>query len=135
MGPKFLAIPTVEAWQLSNPPIFQLASLRASMNIFDEAGITNLRSRGDKLTAYLEYLLLENCEGKLDIITPKNSKERGSMLSIQMKKDPRPLVKIFSEKGVMLDFREPDILRVTPAPLYNSYEDCFRLVQIMKDSL
>ena len=135
MGPQFEPIPSVEAWQLSNPPIFQLASLRASMNIFDEAGIGNLRSRGDKLTAYLEYLLLENCEGKLDIITPKNTKERGSMLSIQMKKDPKPLVKIFSEKGVMLDFREPDILRVTPAPLYNSYEDCYRLVQIMKESL
>lgn len=132
MGPKFQPIPTVEAWQLSNPPIFQLASLRASMNIFDEAGITNLRSRGDKLTSYLEFLLKTNCEGKLEIITPKS---RGSMLSIQMKKDPKPLVKIFSEKGVILDFREPDILRITPAPLYNSYEDCFRLSQIMKDNL
>jgi kynureninase len=132
MGPTFEPIPTVEAWQLSNPPIFQLASLRASMNIFDEAGIKNLRARGDKLTSYLEFLLKENCEGKLDIITPES---RGSMLSIQMKKDPKPLVKIFSEKGVILDFREPDILRVTPAPLYNSYEDCYRLVQIMKESL
>lgn len=132
MGPKFQPIPTVEAWQLSNPPIFQLASLRASMNIFDEAGITNLRSRGDKLTSYLEFLLKTNCEGKLEIITPKS---RGSMLSIQMKKDPKPLVKIFSEKGVILDFREPDILRITPAPLYNSFEDCFRLSQIMKENL
>ncbi len=135
MGPKFQPIPTVEAWQLSNPPIFQLASLRASMNIFDEAGISNLRARGDKLTAYLEFLLLQNCEGKLDIITPKNSKERGSMLSIQMKKDPKPLVKVFSEKGVILDFREPDILRITPAPLYNSYEDCYHLAQIMKENI
>lgn len=132
MGPKFQPIPSVEAWQLSNPPIFQLASLRASMNIFDEAGITNLRARGDKLTSYLEFLLKTNCEGKLEIITPK---DRGSMLSIQMKKDPKPLVKVFSEKGVILDFREPDILRITPAPLYNSYEDCFRLAQIMKDNL
>ncbi len=132
MGPTFEPIPTVEAWQLSNPPIFQLASLRASMNIFDEAGIGNLRARGDKLTSYLEYLLKENCEGKLDIITPK---ARGSMLSIQMKKDPKPLVKILREKGVILDFREPDILRVTPVPLYNSYEDCYRFVQIMKESI
>lgn len=105
------------------------------MNIFDEAGISNLRARGDKLTAYLEYLLLQNCEGKLDIITPKSSKERGSMLSIQMKKDPKSLVKVFSEKGVILDFREPDILRITPAPLYNSYEDCYHLSQIMKENL
>jgi kynureninase len=135
MGPTFQPIPTVEAWQLSNPPIFQLASLRASMNIFDEAGIKNLRARGDKLTAYLEFLLNTNCEGKLDIITPENPKERGSMLSVQMKKDPKPLVKVFGEKGVILDFREPDILRITPAPLYNSYEDCYRLVQIMRETL
>ncbi len=132
MGPIFKAIPTVEAWQLSNPPIFQLASLRASMNIFDEAGMENLRARGDKLTSYLEFLLKTNCEGKLEIITPK---ERGSMLSIQLKNDPKKLVQVFSEKGVMLDFREPDILRVTPAPLYNSYEDCFHLVQIMQEML
>lgn len=135
MGPNFNPIPTIEAWQLSNPPILQLASLRASMAIFDEAGISNLRARGDKLTAYLEFLLKENCEGKLEIITPANPKERGSMLSIQLKKDPRPLVKGFSEKGVMLDFREPDILRICPAPLYNNYEDCFRLVEIMKEFL
>ncbi|MFP5386363.1 MAG: kynureninase [Bacteriovoracia bacterium] len=135
MGPTFQPIPTVEAWQLSNPPIFQLASLRASMNIFDEAGIKNLRARGDKLTAYLEFLLNTNCEGKLEIITPKNPGERGSMLSVQMKKDPKPLVKVFGEKGVILDFREPDILRITPAPLYNSYEDCYRLVQIMRETL
>ena len=132
MGPTFQAIPTMEAWQLSNPPIFQLASLRASMNIFDEAGIKNLRARGDKLTTYLEFLLKTKCDGKLEIITPAS---RGSMLSVQMKKDPKPLVKVFSEKGVILDFREPDILRITPAPLYNSYEDCYRLVQIMQETL
>lgn len=135
MGPNFKAIPTVEAWQLSNPPIFQLASLRASMNIFDEAGIQNLRKRGDRLTAYLEYLLLENCAGKLEIITPKNPDERGSMLCVQLKTDPKPLVKVFSELGVILDFREPDILRITPVPLYNSFEDCFHLAKIMKETL
>jgi len=132
MAPNFEPIPTVEAWQLSNPPIFQLASLRASMNIFDEATMPRLRSKGDKLTSYLEFLLKENCEGKLEVITPK---ERGSMLCVQMKKDPKPLVKTFSEKGVILDFREPDILRICPAPLYNNYSDCFKLVQIMRESL
>lgn len=135
MGPTFQPIPTVEAWQLSNPPIFQLASLRASMNLFDEAGMSNLRARGDKLTAYLEFLLHTNCEGKLEVITPKNPKERGSMLSVQMKNDPKPLVKVFGEKGVILDFREPDILRITPAPLYNSFEDCYRLVKIIQETL
>lgn len=135
MGPDFQPIPTVEAWQLSNPPIFQLASLRSSMNIFDEVGMPALRAKGDRLTAYLEYLLLENCEGKLEITTPSDVSQRGSTLSIQMKTDPKPLVKVFGEKGVILDFREPDILRICPAPLYNTYEDCFKLVQIIKDTL
>jgi kynureninase len=105
------------------------------MNIFDEAGITHLRARGDRLTAYLEYLLKTDCEGRLEIITPASPAERGSMLSVQLKTDPRPLVKVFGEKGVILDFREPDILRITPAPLYNSFEDCYRLVQIIKETL
>lgn len=132
MGPNFDAIPTAEAWQLSNPPIFQLASLRASMNIFDEATMPALRARGDKLTGYLEYLLKENCGERLSIITPK---ERGSMLCVQLKDDPKKLVKVFTEKGVLLDFREPDILRITPAPLYNNFEDCYKLSQIIKETL
>ena len=132
MGPQFDPIPTAEAWQLSNPPIFQLASLRASMNIFDEATMPALRARGDKLTSYLEFLLKENCGEKLQIITPK---ERGSMLCVQLKDDPKKLVKVFTEKGVLLDFREPDILRITPAPLYNNFEDCFKLSQIIKETL
>ncbi len=132
MGPNFDAIPTAEAWQLSNPPIFQLASLRASMNIFDEATMPALRLRGDKLTSYLEFLLKENCGEKISIITPK---ERGSMLCVQLKDDPKKLVKVFTEKGVLLDFREPDILRITPAPLYNNFEDCYKLSQIIKETL
>lgn len=138
MKRDFEPIPTIEAWQLSNPPIFQLASLRASMNIFDEATMPVIREKGDQLTCYLEYLLKENCADLLDIVTPSFNAEkqsRGSMLCIQMKNDPKPLVKVFGEKGVTLDFREPDILRICPAPLYNSYEDCFKLVQIIKESV
>lgn len=132
MGPNFDPIPTVEAWQLSNPPIFQLASLRASMNIFDEATMPKLRARGDKLTSYLEFLLKENCGDALDIVTPK---DRGSMLCVQMKKDPRAMTEVLHKKGVFLDFREPDILRLCPAPLYNTFEDCYKLVKIIKESL
>jgi kynureninase len=138
MQRRFDPIPTMEAWQLSNPPIFQLASLRASMNIFDQATMPRIRAKGDQLTSYLEFLLKENCAGLFDVTTPEfNSKKqtRGSMLSLQMKKDPKPLVKIFGSKGVLLDFREPDILRICPAPLYNSYEDCFKLVKIIKESV
>lgn len=132
MGPVFDPIPTVEAWQLSNPPIFQLAALRTSMGIFDEAGIQNLRAKGDRLTSYLEFLLKETCGDDVEIITPA---QRGSTLSVQMKKDPKALVGVFRQKGVILDFREPDILRICPAPLYNTFEDCFRLARIIKDTL
>ena len=138
MQRRFDPIPTMEAWQLSNPPIFQLASLRASMNIFDEATMPRIRAKGDQLTGYLEYLLKENCDGLFNVTTPEFNDEkqtRGSMLSLQMKKDPKPLVKVFGSKGVLLDFREPDVLRICPAPLYNSYEDCFKLVKIIKDSV
>jgi kynureninase len=138
MKRRFDPIPTMEAWQLSNPPIFQLASLRASMNIFDEATMPKIREKGDRLTSYLEFLLKVNCAELLEVTTPvfnQDKQTRGSMLSLKMKKDPKPLVKVFRKKGVLLDFREPDILRICPAPLYNSYEDCFKLVQIIKDSI
>ena len=136
MGPNFEPIPTVEAWQLSNPPIFQLAALRSSMQIFDEATMPEIRKKGDHLTSYLEWLLKENCGEFVEIVTPEFSTEtqnRGSMLSVKFKKDPKKLNEAFTERGVILDFREPDILRMAPAPLYNSYEDVFKLVEIIQE--
>lgn len=132
MGPDFQPIQTVEAWQLSNPPIFQLASMRASMNLFDKVGIKNLRSRGDKITSYLEFLLRENLGDDIEVVTPES---RGSMLCVQLKRDPKSMVDTLSKRGVFLDFREPDILRVCPTAMYNSFEDCFKLVQVLKESL
>jgi kynureninase len=137
MGPDFDPIPTAEAWQLSNPPIFQLASLRSSMSLFDQATMPEIRKKGDHLTAYLEYLLQENCSDVCEIITPalqEGKQMRGSMLCLKMKNDPKTLVEVFGKKGVILDFREPDILRVCPAPLYNSYEDVFKLVKIIQEN-
>lgn len=135
MRPEFEPIPTVEAWQLSNPPIFQLAALRSSMEIFDDVGMTAIREKGDQLTSYLEWLLQENCADAIDIVTPAYSEEtqtRGSMLSIKAKKNPVELNQKLIESGVVLDFREPNILRISAAPLYNSYEDVFKLVDIMR---
>lgn len=132
MGPNFDPIQTVEAWQLSNPPIFQLASLRASLEIFAEAGMKNLRSKGDHLTGYLEYLLNEKCRSHLEVMTPEVG-HRGSMLSIRMKKNAKKLVDVFKERGVICDFRYPDILRITPIPLYNNYSDVYSLVDIIDE--
>jgi kynureninase len=130
MGPTFEPLATVEAWQLSNPPIFQLASLRATMEIFDDAGIHALRTKGDRLTSYFEWLLNKNLAGEMTVITPV---DRGSMLCLKFKNSPRVWFEKLIAAGAIVDFREPDIIRATPAPLYNSYEDVFLLVHLMKE--
>jgi kynureninase len=136
MGPQFEPLPTAEAWQLSNPPIFQLASLRASMELFDAAGIQNLREKGDRLTAYFEWLLRRQLDDKIEIVTP-GLPERGSMLCLRFR---QPQEKKYwqtelKKRHIHVDFREPDILRATPVPLYNSFEDVFRLVTALKEVL
>lgn len=128
MGPHFQPIPGAEGWQLSNPPIFQLAAMNASLELFDEIGMDKLRECGDQLTSYLEYLFLQKCADAVEVITPK---QRGSMLCLAFKKDPKKLNDALKEKGVICDFREPNILRMTPAPMYNSYEDAYNLVEVI----
>ncbi len=127
MGPDFDAIPTVEAWQLSNPPIFQLASLRASMELFDKATMKKLRSKGDQLTSYFENLIRSELEGLAEVVTPELP-QRGSMLCLRFKTSPKTWIHNLREQGVFVDFREPDIIRATPVPMYNSFEDVYRLV-------
>ena len=129
MPPKFDQIGGAESWQLSNPPIFQLASLRSSLDIFDEAGMSNLVEKSRKLTSYLEFLITKKCGKTIKIMTPEN---RGAMLCIQTGPNGKELINELMKKGVIADFREPNILRVAPIPLYNSFEDVFRLVEIME---
>ncbi len=124
MGPKFEAMRGAEAWQLSNPPILQLAALRASMDIFEEAGIDNLRRQSEALTAYLEHRL----QG-FEIITPHDPARRGAQLSIRVRN--RNICSQLASEGIIADFREPDILRVAPVPLYNTEEDIDRFVETL----
>lgn len=131
MGPQFDPIPTAEAWQMSNPPIFQLAALRASMSLFDQATMEKLSQKSKKLTSYFEFLLKKNLESDVDIMTPES---RGSMLCLRFKKDPKKLAEYAEKNNIIVDFREPDIIRATPVPLYNSYEDVYRLVHILKEA-
>ncbi len=131
MGPEFDPLPGAEGWQLSNPPIFQLAALRASLEIFDSATMTEIRKKGDRLTGYLEFLLEQLPQGYCTIITPRDQSQRGSQLSLRLRGNPKELLKDLAEKGVMCDFREPDIIRVAPAPLYNRFVDVFTLVKIL----
>ena len=132
MGPQFDPIPTVEAWQLSNPPIFQLASLRASMELFDQATMKALRGKGDQLTSYFEKLIETELAGEVSVVTPSQP-HRGSMLCLRFKSSPEKWMKTLRERGVFVDFRQPDIIRATPVPLYNSFQDVFKLVQTFKE--
>ena len=133
MEREFKAIGNAESWQLSNPPIFQLASLRASMELFEKATMKSLRQKGDELTSYFQFLLKENCREKCHVVTPEN--ERGSMLCLRVPNGSKNLLNTLIKEGVIFDFREPDIFRVTPVPLYNSFEDVYDLVQIFRDHL
>ncbi len=132
---EFVPIKGAEGWQLSNPPIFQMASLRASLEIFEEAGIKNLVEKSRKLTGYLEFLLNEIHDERISVITPSNPDERGCQLSIRVKAADKNLFKAISGRGVIADWREPDVIRVAPVPLYNTFTDVFRFAEILKSCL
>lgn len=132
MGPEFEPLPGAEGWQLSNPPIFQLAALRASLELFDQVGMKKLRAKGDLLTGYLEFLLKEMKPGFLSIITPADPAQRGSQLSIRFSSNPKNMLSAFKEEGVICDFREPDIIRATPAPFYNTFSDVYKFASIIR---
>lgn len=136
MRDNFDPIPGAEGWQLSNPPILSLAAIRASLAIFDEVGMDALHKKSTQLTGYLEYLLEAVLKDEVDIITPKNPLERGCQLSLQLKKGEGKVVfEALTKKGVIADWREPNVIRIAPAPLYNSYEDVYNFVMILKEEL
>lgn len=129
MGPDFVPMAGAEGWQLSNAPVLSMAALRASMEIFDEAGMEALRKKSVALTGYLEARLDQDRSKKFHIVTPREPERRGAMLAIRIAENGRSVVDRLLEQGVFTDFREPDILRVTPAPLYNSYQDVATFVE------
>ncbi|MGX1023890.1 kynureninase [Psychroflexus sp. MBR-150] len=133
MRQDFKPIPTAEAWQLSNPPILSMAAIRASLDMFQKAGFDNVVKKSKDLTGFLEFLLLELNDKNLKIITPQNPDERGCQLSIQFLDADKSLFDKLTKAGVVADWREPQVIRVAPAPLYNSFEDVYQFVQILKD--
>ncbi|QDE66356.1 kynureninase [Myxococcus xanthus] len=132
MGPTFSALPGAEGWQLSNPPIFQLAALRASLELFDQAGMAALRAKSERLTGFLEFLLDRLPEGFVRITTPRDVKQRGAQLSLRFRGEPQGLLKRLGDAGIICDFRKPDIIRAAPAPLYNSFTDVYRFVKTLE---
>ena len=135
MGPNFQPIPGAEGWQLSNPPILPMAALRASMDVFDEVGMERLRAKSLRLTGYLEYLLDQNRTENYSIITPRDPEQRGAQLSIRLKKHGQAILEILMAQGIFCDWREPDILRVAPVPLYNMFMDVFQFVEILASEM
>ncbi|WP_242202353.1 kynureninase [Aestuariivivens insulae] len=135
MRHEFDQLPGAEGWQLSNPPILSMAAIKASLDIFNQAGIENLIEKSKKLTSYFEFLLKQLGEDVIRIITPSNPQERGCQLSIQVKNADKNLHDKLTKAGVISDWREPDVIRCAPVPLYNSFEDVYRLVEKIRLSL
>ena len=132
MPDEFNPIKSAEGWQLSNPPILSLAAIRASLSIFDEVGIDKLVRKSKQLTDYLLFLLDSIETDRIEIITPK---ERGCQISIRVKNGNKELFDKITKKGVVADWREPDVMRLAPIPLYNSFSDVFNFYNILKTVL
>lgn len=129
MGSTFNPMAGAEGWQLSNPPILALAALRASMEIFAEAGMERLRAKSVLLTSYMEFLLKQQPLRNVSIITPREEERRGAQLSIRAASQGRVLCDQLAKAGVIGDWREPDTFRVAAVPLYNSFHDVYRFVK------
>ena len=129
MGPDFQPMPGAEGWQLSNPSIMSMAPLRASLEIFADAGMQQLRNKSESLTGYLEFLLDQDKSSKFTIITPREPERRGAQLSIRIHQGGRAVCDRLIGEGILCDWREPDILRVAPVPLYNTYSDVHRFAE------
>jgi kynureninase len=129
MEPEFRPMAGAEGWQLSNPPILALAPLRASMDIFAEAGMDRLRAKSVALTGYMEFLLRQGASNKFSIVTPREENRRGAQLSLRLRHHGRAFCEKLAADGIIGDWREPDTFRVAAVPLYNSFEDAYRFVQ------
>lgn len=130
MDKGFEAIPTAEGWQLSNAPILSMAAHKASLDIFDEAGIERLHAKRKMLSDYLLFIIddcnLRSGEKVIEVITPRNENEKGCQVSILMLKRGKEIFDELTKQGVIADWREPNVIRVAPVPLYNSFEDVYR---------
>ncbi|WP_347174069.1 kynureninase [Polaribacter uvawellassae] len=135
MRQPFDVMPGAEGWQLSNPPILSMAAIRSSLDLFDKVGMDALRQKSEKLTGYFEFLINEINSDDIKIITPSNPKERGCQLSIQVKNANKSLHKKLTKNNVITDWREPDVIRCAPVPMYNSFEDVYRMVKILSLAL
>ena len=136
MGPEFVPTPGADGWQLSNPPVLAMAPLRASLEVFNRAGTFAVRRKSIELTGYLEALIVERLATTLQIVTPRDPERRGAQLSLRVvggREQGRALFEHLADAGVLGDWREPDVIRISPAPLYNSHADVLRFARAVED--
>ncbi len=131
----FDVMPGAEGWQLSCPPVLSMAPIKASLDMFAKVGMTALREKSEKLTGYFEFLINQINSEDIKIITPSNPKERGCQLSIQVKNADKHLHEKLIENNIITDWREPDVIRCAPTPMYNSFQDVYQMVSKLKDLL
>jgi kynureninase len=136
MGPEFVPTAGADGWQLSNPPILALAPLRVSLQIFRRAGMPQLREKSLQLTGYLEWLVQTQLADVLQVVTPTDPQHRGAQLSIRViegRERGRALFEYLMEHGIIGDWREPDVIRISPAPLYNRHADCLAFAEAARE--
>jgi kynureninase len=131
LQPEFVPQAGVDGWQVSNPSILALVPIRASLAIFDEAGMPALRAKSERLTDFLLALLDEMPGGKYEVITPRDANQRGCQVSMVVRDRPRDLLHFLEAEGVVCDFREPNVIRVAPAPLYNTFHEVWEFARIL----
>jgi kynureninase len=131
LQPDFIPKEGADGWQVSNPPILAMAPLRASLALFDAAGIAALRQKSERLTGYLHYLLGRLPAGRVEVATPSDPARRGCQVSLIVHERPRELVKALEEAGIVCDFRAPNVIRAAPVPLYNTYQDVWTFVDVL----
>jgi kynureninase len=135
MAPEFVPTPGAEGWQLSNPPILAMVPLRISLEMFRRAGMPRLREKSLRLTGYLEWLVRSQLADLLEIITPADPARRGAQLSIRVlggRERGRALFDYLVERGIIGDWREPDVIRISPAPMYNRFADCLAFAEAVR---
>jgi kynureninase len=135
MPQQFEPIAGAEGWQISNPPIFALAPLLASLRMFEEAGFKALRDKSLRLTAYLHDLLNSTSDGRVQILTPSDPNERGCQLSLRLNESParaKAIHTALTQRGFVCDWREPDVVRVAPVPFYNTFTEVLRFAEALR---
>jgi kynureninase len=133
MKKGFVAKPNASGWNISTAQILNMASLKASLDMFEEAGFENIKAKSKELTAYLEFLLQQLHHLDFEIITPENPESRGAQLSLYFKEKGKEIHEKMIDSGIVVDYREPGVVRVAPAPLYCSFQDVYRFYEILKN--